>query len=167
MLDDHERSSDTMGTGLVVGAILVLFAIAGTALAQQVQALGPSVGDIIRFHPGGEPPQDLRRDVRAYVTDPADPAHPPATCSLSVPKLIQSGGSIVVEAVDPNRPASFRIHWAGGPTGDDKTACAGEANLFVSQDALITLATAAGGFGAGDNKEPAGILPETVFAYGQ
>jgi hypothetical protein len=167
MLDDHDRSGDTMATGLVVGAVLVLFAIAGTALAHQVQSLGPGVGDIVGFHPGGQPPRDLRRDVQAYVAEPTDPAHPPATCILRTQTLIQSGGSIVVEAVDLSNPAGFRIHWAGGPTSDEKAACPGDASLYVSQDALVTLATAAGGFGAGDSKEPAGIMPETVFAYGQ
>jgi len=159
MLDDHERSGDTTNPALVIGAILALFAVAGTALVQQVQGLGPSVGDIVAFDAGRPAPAELQQNVRALIDD--------RPCVLALQTLVGSGGSIVVEAVDPNSPAPYRIHLAGGPVGSDHTACAANGSLLVSQDALLTLATAAGGIGTGETKQLAGLFSASVSAYGQ
>jgi hypothetical protein len=167
MLDDHERSGDTTNPALVIGAILALFAVAGTALVQQVQGLGPSVGDIVAFDAGRPAPAELQQNVRALIDDTNDPAHSARPCVLALQTLVGSGGSIVVEAVDPNSPAPYRIHLAGGPVGSDHTACAANGSLLVSQDALLTLATAAGGIGTGETKQLAGLFSASVSAYGQ
>jgi hypothetical protein len=41
MPDDDERKGDALGGGLVISAVLILFAVAGTALAQQVKGFTP------------------------------------------------------------------------------------------------------------------------------
>ena len=166
MLDDHERSGDTANPVLVIGAFLALFAVAGTALVQQVQGFGPSVGDIVAFD-GRSPAPGLHQDVRAFIDDTNGFAHSARPCVLALQTLVGSGGSIVVEAVDLNSTMPYRVHLAGGPVSSDHTACAANGSLLVSQDALVTLATAAGGIGTGDTKQLAGLFSASVPAYGQ
>jgi hypothetical protein len=167
MLDDHERSGDTTNPGLILGAFLALVAVAGTALVQQVQCLGPSVGDIVAFDGGRPTAAEPHQDVRAFIDDINDPPHPARPCVLALQSLVGSGSSIVVEAVDPSSPAPYRIHLAGGPVSSDHTACAANGSLLVSQDALVTLVTAAGGIGVGDAKQLAGLFSASLSAYGQ
>jgi hypothetical protein len=167
VLDDHERSGDTTNPGLVIGTVLALFAVAGTALVQQVQGLGPNVGDIVAFDGGRPAAAELHQDVRAFIDDMNDSTHSAKPCVLALQSLVGSGGSIVVEAVDPNSPAPYRIHLAGGLVSGDHTACAANGSLLISQEALVTLATAAGGIGTGDTKQLAGLFSASVPAYGQ
>ncbi len=164
MSDDHEQSYSETNTALLIVVLLVSFAVAAVAFAQQVQGFGPRVGDIITFQAGGQAPADLRQEVRAFVDGPQRRGE---ACVLRLQTLMESGSSLVVEAIDPKSQQPYGIHLAGGRNSNDPAACAGNARLFVSQDAVVTLATAAGGIGVGETKQTAGLLPTTGPAYAQ
>jgi hypothetical protein len=168
MRKDGERSDDTIGAGLAVVVVLALLGIGGISLAQQIKSLaGAGVGDIIAFQAGGSAPRRLRSEVQAFVADIGDPAQPQASCLMNVRTMLETGGSMVVEAIDLTEPVSYRVHWAGGPTGSDNTACARKSDLIVRRDVLITLIAAASGFSTGGPAQPDYVLPDTALASGQ
>jgi hypothetical protein len=167
MRNDGERSDDTIGAGLAIAVVLALLGIAGISLAQQIKSLAPDVGDIIVFQAGGSPPRRLRAEVQAFVADIGDPAQPHASCVMNARTMLETGGSMVVEAIDLTEPVSYRVNWAGGPTGSGITACARKSDLIVQRDALITLIAAATGFSIGGPSQADFVLPETALASGQ
>jgi hypothetical protein len=164
MLNDREGSGDASGAGLAISVVLVLLVLTGTLLAHQIKGLTPSVGDIIAFRAGEEAALGLRGDVRAFVADLNGPASSREACMLRVQTMLEGGGSMVVEGIDlRDSEASYRVHWAGGPTGADNVACSNGSDLFVSREVLMTLA-AAGGIGVGHRKLQV-LLPEGALAY--
>jgi hypothetical protein len=127
-----------------VGLLLATVAGATVGIVAQMARLSPEVGDIVAFdHARPVPDDDLRSVVSAF--DDAGGA-----CILDSAVMAQSGGSLVVEAKQPD--GRFRVHWAGGPTSRDSANCGRSANLILTMDDIEGIAVGAGGFGVGPKK---------------
>jgi hypothetical protein len=101
--------------------------------------LGPKVGDILVFRSGARVPADW--EFAVIRSDPAAPS-----CSLRPDVMASHGGSLVVEERFA-KPRSYRVHWAGGPTGAGAADCGESADLMVPGTDLQLLSNAVGGPG--------------------
>jgi hypothetical protein len=141
----NDSKSNGIGSVLLGMTALVLAGMIGTiGLLQKVGELGPKVGDIVSF----DPRENFSRDMKAQVTAIPVGARPGIACILDVRTMHASGGSIVIESRQPEIPAGFRVHWAGGNSSTDGNDCGKSADLLLSREDLEVLAIAAGGFGA-------------------
>jgi hypothetical protein len=148
------NSSDI--SGLVLGMVVIALAgMVGTiGLLREVGELGPKVGDIVTF----DPLEASSRDMRARIAaTPADD-RPGVACVLDVRAMHAVGGSVVIEARQPQTLSGFRVHWAGARSSDDPTDCGASADLLLSQEDIEILAMAAGGYGVSARKLAANSL---------
>jgi hypothetical protein len=149
---DNSSGMSTIVLGMVV---MILAGMVGTiGLLRQVGEIGPKVGDIVSF----DPLEALSRDMRARIAaTPAD-GRPGNSCVLDVRAMHAVGGSVVVEAAQPQTGSGYRVHWAGARSSDDRADCGASADLLLSQDDIETLAMAAGGYGVSARKLSPGSL---------
>lgn len=125
------------GIGLV-GIFAVLMII---GLMHLADALGPRVGDVIRFDPARTISSDMT--TRLTVTRTGDPAMGP--CVLDVRTMMASGGSLMIEAAQPKPDAHYLVHWAGaGTTREPATDCGTSAAFVLTPGDLVALHLAAG-----------------------
>jgi hypothetical protein len=159
------RANDSKSSG--IGSVLLgvtALALAGTigtiGLLQKVSELGPKVGDIVSF----DPRESFSRDMKAEVTAIPVGARPGIACTLDVRTMHASGGSIIIEAREPQNQAGFRVHWAGGSSSTEGNDCGQSADLLLSREDLEVLAIAAGGFGAASRNLTNGTLRTSAAA---
>ena len=106
--------------------------------------LAPHVGDIISFGPGGM----ASRDTQAQIAVMRGNDLHAVPCILDVRIMMASGGSLVIEAAEPNPDRSFRVHWAGPRTSADGTDCGRAADMQLSRTDIGVLDFAVGLMGA-------------------
>ena len=145
------QANDDKSPGLIRAALLaVVVALAGLAgavrIAQSAVDLGPKVGDIILFEPGGDLPNDLPAQVAAARNGQRG-------CMLNLEALHRDGGSLIVEARDLGPAARYRVHWAG-KGGGEAGGCGATADLLLDDANLEVLAIAAGGWGVAHKQLP-------------
>lgn len=167
MLENHKEPTNAMGLGLAVGFVLALLALGGSVLAQEIEAHKPGVGDMIAFRAGRSDSHDMPAGMQALIARADDPTPSRKTCILDAQTMIAAGGSLIVEASDPDRTAGYRVHWAGGPTSRGPADCGHASDLFISGSDLAALGAAAGGFGVGNAHLPTAELNVTAEAYVQ
>ncbi len=68
------------------------------------------------------------------------------------------GGSVVIEARQPQTSRGYRVHWAGAHGGDDPAGCGTSADLLLNQEDIEILAMAAGGYGVASRRLAANSL---------
>jgi len=142
------RASDDKSHGLISAALLaVVVSLAGLAgavkIAQTAVALGPGVGDVVRFEPNASMPVDFSTQIDARRVNAAD-------CLLDMDVIHRSGGSLIVEERLPGAADTprYRVHWAGARSANGADNCGRQAELMLSDSNLDVLALAAGGWGA-------------------
>ena len=139
----HEKSSGLLSAALLA-VVVSLTGLAGAVkIAQTAVALGPSVGDVIRFDPNGRMPVDISTQIDARRVNASG-------CVLDMDTIHQTGGSLVIEERLPGAPDTprYRVHWAGSRTAAGDRNCGRQADLMLDDSNLDVLAMAAGGWGA-------------------
>lgn len=124
----------------MVGTASVAFALAGLLIGMvgavillQTLQFGPPVGEILRFGP-----YDGWTPVWQIDAERSTDRH---RCVLKPAVMAATHGSMVVEQRrDDGR--TFLIHWAGGPTSNDRADCGSAADLMVGLTAMQTLLNA-------------------------
>jgi hypothetical protein len=140
----NDNKFSGIGSVLLGMTALALTCMIGTiSLLNQVSEYGPKVGDIVSF----DPTEPFSRDMRAQLTVTPTDFRRGATCILDVKTMHESGGSVIIEARQPQTPLGFRVHWAGGASSSRPTDCGQSADLLLSQQDIEMLAMAAGGYG--------------------
>jgi len=151
----NQSKSNRLASVLLVTAALALAATVGTVdLLKYIGDFGPKVGDIVSFDPMASFSRDMRTRIKAMWAD----AQHPARCVLDVQAMHEHGGSLVIEARQPQIQRGFRVHWAGRHTSNDGADCGTSAELLVNRDDLEVMAIAAGGFGVAAAKLVRGSL---------
>ena len=140
----NEGNSPGIGTVLLGLVAIALAGMAGTiGLINQVNELGPTVGDIVAFDPLDQMARDMTMRIDAIRAD----SRAGATCVLDVRAMHASGGSLIVEAREPGPGFGYRVHWAGARSSDGPQDCGSSAELLVKRMDVESLALAAGGYG--------------------
>ena len=128
-----------------LGILLVLITgatvLGMVRMAQQANAWGPSVGDMVSFahvRPAFSP--RVAFDVTRHVASGAD-----ATCRVDSRVMRKTGGSLVVEAIQPK--GQYVVRWVGGATSNGAQNCGESAELLLKGRDVAALAASAGGFG--------------------
>lgn len=156
------NDSNSSGAGSVLLGIVAI-ALAGMVgtigLIHQVGELGPKVGDIVSF----DPLDPISRDMHARLPAMAADDKPGVACVLDVRAMHANGGSVIIEAREPQTSFGYRVHWAGARSSDDGTDCGSSADLFVSLEDVEVLAMAAGGYGVPASKQ-SGVLWRSAAA---
>jgi hypothetical protein len=124
------------GVGFVA-LILVLTIVSALRLADD---LGPHIGDIIKFNPV----KKISTDLQELITVTPDGHRTGAPCVLDPRTMRASGGSLVIEAVQPKPDARYRVDWAGVHTSDGQADCGAEAEFLLSQSDIVALLLVAG-----------------------
>jgi hypothetical protein len=147
MRANHSNSSNKssgIGTVLLGMTAIALACMVGTiGLLHQVGELGPKVGDIVSF----DPVESMSRDMKAQVAATPVDNRRGGSCVLDVKTMHANGGSLIIEARQPQTQPSFRVHWSGGASSTGGTNCGSSTDLLLNQDDIEVLAMAAGGFG--------------------
>lgn len=140
----HDDKSSGLLTAALLAVVVSLAGLAGAVkIAQTAVALGPGVGDVIRFDPNGRMTVDESTQIDATrVNAPG--------CVLDLDTIHRTGGSLVVEQRLPGAADTphYRVHWAGVRTAGGTRNCGGQADLMLDDSNLDVLALAAGGWGA-------------------
>jgi len=146
------RARDDKSQGLLSAALLaIVVSLGGLAgavkIAQTAVALGPGVGDVVRFDPSGRMPVDVSTQITANRVNAPN-------CTLDLDVIHRSGGSLIIEARLPGGAdmARYRVHWAGIRSASGATNCGRQADLMLDDSNLDMLAMAAGGWGAGHKR---------------
>jgi hypothetical protein len=151
------NGDNSSGISSVILGVVVL-GLAGTAgtigLLRQVGEFGPKVGDIVSF----DPREALSRDMQPKITATRASDHPGGTCVLDVTVMHAGGGSVVIEARQPQTSSGYRVHWAGAHSSDDPANCGASADLLLNQEDIEILALAAGGYGVSARRLAANSL---------
>jgi hypothetical protein len=140
MTPRHDDKSNDLYVALgSMGLIGLVATVTILTMMHLADVLGPRIGDMISFNPARKVSPDV--DTRITVT----PAGGPSTihCILDVRTMLAYGGSLVIEATQPNPSRSFRVHWAGARTSDGRTDCGTSADFTLSPSDLVTLTVAA------------------------
>ena len=124
------NDSNSSGAGSVLLGIAAIAALAGMVgtigLIHQVGELGPKVGDIVAF----DPLDPISRDMHARLLSMVAGDKPGVACVLDVRAMHTNGGSVIIEAREPQPSFGYRVHWAGVRSSDDRTDCGASADLF-------------------------------------
>jgi hypothetical protein len=140
------NGSNWSGVSSVILGVVVL-GLAGTVgtigLMREIDEFGPKVGDIVSF----DPQATLSRDMQTKITATRVGERTEAGCVLDVGAMHAGGGSVVIEARQPQTSSGYRVHWAGAHGSDDPANCGASADLLLNQDDIEILALAAGGYG--------------------
>ena len=156
----NDSNSSGAGSVLLGIAAIALAGMVGTiGLIHQVGELGPKVGDIVAF----DPLDPISRDMHARLPAMVAGDKPGVACVLDVRAMHTNGGSVIIEAREPQPSFGYRVHWAGARSSDDGTDCGSSADLFVSLEDVQTLAMAAGGYGVPASKQ-SGVLRRSAAA---
>lgn len=94
----------------------------------------------------------MSRDMKTRVTAIYAEGKPGASCVLDVRTMHAIGGSLIVEARQPQPAFGLRVHWAGRRSAAEGADCGSSADLLVDPDDSEVLAMAAGGFGTAASK---------------
>src|SRR6478752_2938012 len=97
----NDNKFSGIGSVLLGMTALALPCMVGTiSLINQVSELGPRVGDIVSF----DPTEPFSRDMRAQLTATPTDSRRGATCILDVKTMHDTGGSVIIEARQPQTP---------------------------------------------------------------
>ena len=132
----NELHATLAGLGLVGTIVMVMIVSA----LQLVDALGPRIGDIIRFDPARAISPDGQTSFK--VTPLSGSAGGP--CRLNPSIMAASGGSLMIEATSPEPDRAYRVRWAGRRTSNGPADCGPAGVFLLSQPQLITLKLASG-----------------------
>ena len=127
--------------GIVLALIMGATILGMVRMAQQANAWGPSVGDIVSFahvRPAFSPRV-------AFDVTRLGPAGETTTCRVDSRVMRKTGGSLVVEAIRPT--GAYVARWVGGATSAKAVDCGESAELLLQGRDVAALATSAGGFG--------------------
>ena len=127
--------------GILLALIMGATILGMVRMAQQANAWGPSVGDIVSFahvRPAFSPRV-------AFDVTRLGPAGGKATCRVDSRVMRKTGGSLVVEAIQPT--GAYVARWVGGATSAGARNCGESAELLLKATDVAALATSAGGFG--------------------
>lgn len=151
------NGSNSSGVASVILGVVVL-GLAGTVgtigLLREIGELGPKVGDIVAF----DPQKTLSRDMQTTITAMRAGDRAGTACVLDVSAMHSGGGSVVIEARQPQTSNGYRVHWAGAHSSDDPANCGASADLLLNQEDVEVLALAAGGYGVSARKLAANSL---------
>jgi hypothetical protein len=131
-------AGETVRTAIL--ACLIAMLLAGSVAmvsAARTLDIAPKVGDILVYRQGARLPQDWEFTVNLTPTK---------TCVMAPAVMASQGGSLVVEERLENA-ASYRAHWAGGPTSHGDTDCGSSVDLVMHREELQLLSNAVGGPG--------------------
>lgn len=141
MRADHGKNSSGLWSAALLAVIVSLTGVAGAVkLAETAVNLGPGVGDMISFD--AQPTKSADFASQTVLARNGD-----AECMLDLDTLHRSGGSLIIEARTPGKPASYRVHWAGKQSSTGQYNCGRSAELTLDEANLDMLAMAAGGWG--------------------
>lgn len=127
--------------GILLALIMGATILGMVRMAQQANAWGPSVGDIVSFahvRPAFSPRV-------AFDVTRLGPAGAKTTCRVDSRVMRKTGGSLVVEAIQPT--GAYVARWVGGATSAGARNCGESAELLLKATDVAALATSAGGFG--------------------
>ncbi len=127
--------------GILLALIMGATILGMVRMAQQANAWGPSVGDIVSFahvRPAFSPRV-------AFDVTRLGPAGGKTTCRVDSRVMRKTGGSLVVEAIRPS--GTYVARWVGGATSAKAVDCGESAELLLKGRDVAALATSAGGFG--------------------
>ena len=127
--------------GILLALITGATVLGMVRMAQQANAWGPSVGDIVSF--GHVRPAFSPRVV--FDVTRLGPAGGDATCRVDSRVMRRTGGSLVVEAIQPK--GAYVARWVGGATSAGARSCGESAALLLKGRDVAALAASAGGFG--------------------
>jgi hypothetical protein len=151
------NGGNSSGASSVILGVVVL-GLAGTVgtigLLRQVGEFGPKVGDIVSF----DPHETLSPDMPAKIAATRASDRSEHTCILDISAMQASGGSVVIEARQPQTSSGYRVHWAGALSSDDPANCGASADLLLNQEDIEILALAAGGYGVSARRLAANSL---------
>jgi hypothetical protein len=148
----NDSKSSSASTMLLTIIAIALGGMAGTiGLIHQVGDLGPKVGDIVTFDPLGSMSRDIKARLPAIVAD----NKAGVACALDVRTMHAYGGSLIIEAREPDSKFGYRVHWSGQRSSNDGADCGASADLMLRLEDIEVLAMAAGGFGVPENRQPA------------
>lgn len=139
---NHRKTSKRYTAFLLLCVVLMMGIGLLESLLRLVDGLGPQIGDVIAF-PATQAP--LVNTASFSVSRAADATGTP--CTLDVPTMQKSGGSLVVvsKQYEPNQ--IFQAHWAGRRTSNEHDDCGDSAELLLNSNQLSALIFAAGGKG--------------------
>jgi hypothetical protein len=163
--DDDEGPDGVVSVAFGVGLALAFFVFSGIALTQGLKSIEPRIGDIVVFVGKQQLVGAPQADIRAFVAERHESPNRQRTCILHPQAMVADGGSLVIEAMDPDGTLPYRVHWAGGPTAFGRSNCGDDADLLLSSTDIAALAIAAGGFGVGEGRRPAVQLSLISGAY--
>ena len=137
MRANDDQSNDLRATLAGLGLVGIILMVTIVSALQLMDALGPRIGDIIRFDPARATSPVGQTSIR--VTPLAG-----RSCKLDPSIMAASGGSLMIEATSPEPDRAYRVGWAGRRTSDGPADC-GPAEVFLlSQADLIRLKLASG-----------------------
>jgi hypothetical protein len=136
---NDDNSSDFSIALAKLSLLVIVAAMTLVGMLRLVDHFRPRVGDIITFDPGKIASSDM--ETRIDVMRDGIPSA--IACLLDVRVMRMSGGSFIIEATRSDQRFAYRVHWAGGPTGDGLTNCGVSADLYLSQEELGVLKGAA------------------------
>ena len=160
---NDDKSNTVQSALLSVAAIALAGAVGMISLVREVGDLRPKVGDIVSF----DPLEQFSRDMKAQIAAIPANGEPTVACMLDVRAMHAGGGSVVIEAREPEVPRAYRVHWAGARTSYGGTDCGTSADLLLDQEDLSILAMAAGGYGVSAKKLAASSLWRSAEAAAQ
>jgi hypothetical protein len=131
LLRDANEILGTASLAIVLAGVLTGM-VGAVSLLQSVE-FGPPVGEILHFGPyiGWTPGWQI--DARQ--------ASDHRLCVLKPAIMALTHGSAVVEQRQRGG-REFLLHWAGGPTSEDRTSCGDTADLLLGLTAVQTLLNA-------------------------
>jgi hypothetical protein len=136
---NNNKSNDLFISLVNVIMVITIIAVIVAGVLRFVDHFRPRPGEIISF--------DLAKSI-SPDTEPRMEVMPAGiasanSCYLDVRTMRSSGGSLVIEAIQPGPSITYRVHWAGGPTSDGRTSCGESVELLLNHAQFIALKLAA------------------------
>jgi hypothetical protein len=152
----QDNKSHGLLTATLLAVVVALVGLAGAVrIAQSAAALGPAVGDIIRFDPSSRPPRDMQSQLSVSRVGAPD-------CTLDLAAIYRGGGSLIIEQRDMDKQPVYRAHWAGQRSSAGADNCGSSADLVLDASSLDMLAMAAGGWGVAHQR----LTPNSLWSQG-
>jgi hypothetical protein len=154
------RHSDSGPLDLLItmGLASAVALMACTCLMRIARVTAPRIGDIVAFNAAKRDPASTVAQVDAAPVG----AGSNVTCQLDASTMLRSGGSLLVEEIQPKQAREYLVHWAGSLTSSGACDCGASADLLLSRGDLGALSVAAGGFFTADTGEADWTPPQLV-----
>jgi hypothetical protein len=147
---DHPNAFEGGKIGLTTFLGMLLAATISCCIVlltiSELAQIGPDVGEIVVFHPGGETLTWVQPGIPVAYASAGDwtVSASERGCVLTPSVMAAAGGRLIVEAKSMTRPSMFRVHWSGERTDAGSGDCGAAADLVIPLNRLRALATIAG-----------------------